>query len=76
MDKPLIEIEIEPLLDAKEVRQILKCSLATVYKMAERGQIPYISWDCLGEGRAKPRSAVRFKKTDVLAFIDEHYRGT
>ena len=61
---------MEPLLDAKEVRQILKCSLPAVYKMAERGQLPCVRWDCLGEGIEKPRTMVRFKKADVMDFIE------
>jgi len=38
------------LLDAKEVKRILKCSLPLVYKMAERGQIPCVRWQCPGNG--------------------------
>jgi hypothetical protein len=67
---------LEPLLDAKEVRQILKCSLPAVYKMAERGQIPCVRWECIGEGQEKPRTMVRFKKADLLDFIEKHYTDT
>jgi len=61
------------LLDAKEVRKILKCSLPLVYKLAERGQIPCVRWECPGEGTKKPRTVVRFKKNDVIQFVEKHY---
>jgi predicted DNA-binding transcriptional regulator AlpA len=70
------EFNFEPLLDAKEVRQILKCSLPAVYKMAERGQIPCVRWQCIGDGQEKPRTMVRFKKADILDFIERHYATT
>jgi len=65
---------METLLDAKEVRQILKCSLPLVYKMADRGQLPCIRWDSPGEGKEKPRTMVRFKQKDVVDFIEKHYK--
>jgi hypothetical protein len=65
---------IEPLLDAKEVKRLLRCSLPLVYKMAGRGQIPCVRIPCPGEGLQKPRSLVRFKKNDVLMFIEKHYQ--
>ena len=67
------EINNFELLAAKEVRQILKCSLPAVYKMAERGQLPCVRWECVGAGQEKPRSMVRFKKADILEFIEAHY---
>jgi len=66
---------MEDLLDAKEVRKILKCSLPLVYKLAERGQLPCIRWECPGEGEKKPRSMVRFKQEDVFQFIENHYNN-
>ena len=66
----------EPLLDAHEVKRLLKCSLPLVYKMAERGQIPCVRWECLGEGEKKPRSMIRFKRRDVFDFIENHYQTT
>ena len=65
---------IEPLLDAKEVKRLLKCSLPLVYKMAERSQIPCVRIPCPGEGLKKPKTLVRFKKNDVLMFIEKHYQ--
>ena len=64
---------IEPLLDAKDAKLILKCSLPLVYKLAERGQLPCIRWECPGEGKKKPRSMVRFKMVDIQNFIEEHH---
>ncbi len=68
--------EVEPLLDAHEVKRLLKCSLPLIYKLAERGQIPCIRWECPGEGEKKPRSMVRFKQQDVFDFIEKHYQIT
>jgi len=65
---------ITPLLDAKEVKKILRCSLPLVYKMADRGQLPCVRWECPGIGDSRPRTMVRFKKEDVLAFIENNYR--
>ncbi|UCF91071.1 MAG: helix-turn-helix domain-containing protein [Desulfobacterales bacterium] len=67
---------IEPLLAADEVRRILKVSLATVYNMAERGQLPCVRWDCIGNGKRKPRTMVKFKPEDIRAFIERHYSST
>ena len=69
-------IKEEPLLDASEVRRLLKCSLPLIYKMAERGQIPCIRWECPGEGKKKSRCMVRFKQKDVFNFIEKHYQTT
>ena len=67
------EFEIEPLLNAKDVSKILRCSVPHVYKMADRGQLPCIRWDCPGDGMKRPRSVVRFKKSDVFDFMEAHY---
>ena len=67
---------MDELLDAKEVHRILRCSLPAVYKMAERGQLPCVRWECQGSGRDKPRTMVRFKRIDILDFIESHYMTT
>ena len=67
--------KIEPLLDAKEVKRLLKCSLPFIYKLADQGRIPCVRLECPGEGTCKPRTMVRFKLQDVVAFIEEHYQG-
>jgi excisionase family DNA binding protein len=61
------------LLDAKEVKRILKVSLPFVYKLAERGQLPCVRIPCMGDGE-RARTVVRFKLADVQAFIEQHYR--
>jgi len=66
---------METLLDAKEVKKILKCSLPLVYKLAERNQLPCVRWECPGVGDEKPRTMVRFKQSDVLDFIENHYQS-
>jgi excisionase family DNA binding protein len=64
---------VEPLLTAKEVKTLLKCSLPLVYKLADRGQLSCVRWDCPGEGK-REKSVVRFKKSDVLEFVEKHYK--
>ena len=61
------------LLDAKEVKRILKVSLPFVYKLAERGQLPCVRIPCMGDGE-RARTVIRFKLADVQAFIEQHYR--
>jgi hypothetical protein len=67
---------IEPLLDAKEVRKLLRCSLPWIYKAAGRGLIPCVKIPCPGEGRQKERNIIRFKRGDVFNFIEKHYQTT
>ncbi len=66
---------MDDILTAQEVQKMLKCSLPLVYKMAERGQLPCVRWDCPGEGTEKPRTMVRFKLQDILDFIEDNYQG-
>jgi len=66
-------IKNEPLLDVGEVSRLLHCSRPLVYKLADRGQIPCVRWECPGEGRKKTRTMVRFIKQDVFNFIEKHY---
>lgn len=68
--------EIEKLLAAKEIKQILNCSLPLVYKMAERGQLPCVRWKCPAENGKRPKTMVRFKQSDVMEFIEKHYTTT
>jgi len=62
---------MEPLLTAKDVKTLLKCSLPLVYKMADRGQLPCVRWDCQGNGN-RSKTVVRFKKSAILDFIERH----
>ena len=66
-------IEAEALLDAKEVKRILRCSLPFVYKLAERGQLSCIRIACQTLGTRK-KELVRFKREDVSGFIESHYK--
>jgi hypothetical protein len=63
------------LLDAKDVKRILKVSLPFVYKLAERGQLPFVRIPAMSKG-STVRGVIRFKLNDVQAFIDKHYRTT
>jgi hypothetical protein len=59
------------LLTAKDVKRILKCSLPLVYKMAERGQLPCVRWECPGNGDKK-KFTLRFETEAIRHFIDKH----
>jgi len=65
---------IEPLLDAKSVKKLLRVSLPWVYKAVNQGLIPCIRIPCPGEGTRKPRALVRFKQKDIMDFIQNHYK--
>lgn len=60
------------LLDAKDVKKILKCSLNLVYVLANRGQLPCVRWNAPGIGTIKPRTMLRFQLQDVLSFIEKN----
>lgn len=62
-----------PLIEVEKVSFLLGVSKALVYRMAERGQIPCVRWECPGEGTQKPRTMVKFKLEDINKFIEEHY---
>jgi hypothetical protein len=62
---------MDELLKPAQVSKILKCSLALVYKMADRGQLPCVRWKCPGSGERK-KSMVRFEANEVVRFIEEH----
>ena len=63
---------MDELLTAKQVQKILNVSLPLVYKLADRGQLSCVRWQCEGEG--KPRTMVRFKYDDVWQFIDNNHK--
>ena len=66
-------LDMDELLDARDVRKILKCSLPWVYKAATQGVIPCVKIPCKGQGREK--HLVRFLKSDIFDFIKVHYQG-
>jgi hypothetical protein len=59
------------LLTPKDVQKMLKVSLTLVYRMADRGQIPCVRWECPGEGERK-KTVLRFERDVVLEFIRQH----
>lgn len=61
------------LLTPKEVKAILRVSLAMVYKMAERGKLPCVRFGISERDSERQKMSLRFKKADVLAFIEAHY---
>lgn len=65
----------DELLNARQVGRLLQCSLPLVYKLAERGQIPCVRWECLGEGKQKHRTMLRFKSQDIFEFVERHYQN-
>ena len=67
---------MDELLTPKEAKTILKCSLAYVYKLYERGHLPAVVFPIMGKGIKKPRSMVRFKRSDITDFIHNHYTST
>jgi hypothetical protein len=66
----------DDLLTPKETKAMFKCSQAYVYKLYERGHLPAVVMPNMGEGTEKPRSMIRFKRSDVVKFIDDHYTTT
>jgi hypothetical protein len=68
--------DIEPLLDAKQVKRLLRCSLPLVYKLADQGRLPCVRIPCPGKGQVKPRTLVRFKLEDLTHFVDQHYHNS
>jgi hypothetical protein len=59
------------LLNAKDVARILKVSLPLVYKLADRGQLACVRWECPGNGK-REKSTVRFELEALMIFIEEH----
>ena len=68
----LLEPDLEDLLKASDVAKIFQCSRALIYRMADRGELPCIRWECTGEGKKQKRETVRFKKADIIAFVEKH----
>jgi excisionase family DNA binding protein len=55
----------EELLTAKEVEELLRIDVKTIYSYVQRGMMPYI----------RIQSNLRFVKADVLAWLAEHRSG-
>ena len=52
----------QELLTAKEVEELLRIDVKTIYGYVQRGLIPYV----------RIQSNLRFVKSDVLAWLAEH----
>jgi excisionase family DNA binding protein len=57
-----------PLLKVPQVAELLACSIATVYALIERGQLPAVK---IGVGTG----GVRVTREDLQAFIDSRRTG-
>lgn len=66
--------DITPLLTARDVKTLLRVSLPLVYKLADRGQLACVRWSCPGKNGGREKTMLRFKKADVLAFIEKNYK--
>ena len=62
------------LLTAQDVSKLFKCSRAHIYGMAAREQIPCVRWQC-PTNTGKKKETVRFKKSDVIEFLERNYNG-
>ena len=54
----LEENSSESLFNAKDVKKLLRCSLPLVYKMANRGQLPCVRWECPSEDGKRPKTII------------------
>lgn len=63
----------EELITTKDVRRMIRCSEALIYKWADEGRIPCVRIPCPGHGKQKKR-LLRFKHDDVTRFIEAYYR--
>jgi len=62
--------QLEDLLDAKQVKKILRCSLPLVYRMAERGNYPVSGGSVPGMAVAKRRwSDLRWRQLKLLSRV-------
>jgi len=52
---------MQKLLDVKQLSEILKISINTIYCWVSRGQIPYL----------KIRKCLRFSETDIMNWISQ-----
>ena len=62
---------LEALLKAKDVQRVLNVSLPYVYRLAESGKLKSVQVPAINASGRK--HVTRFKKSDVLKFIDNHY---
>jgi len=64
---------VPELLRAEDVRKLLKVSLPYVHKLAERHKLPCVKYP--GLGKKGKKDVIRFRKDDVLSFVNQHYKA-
>lgn len=57
-----------------EVKKILKVSLSLVYRFADRGQLKCVRIPSPGNNGKRAKSTVRFRKSDLIDFVEKHYQ--
>jgi hypothetical protein len=65
---------MEELLDAKQVKKILNCSMSFVYKLVTHERLPCVRIKGLYENGKRGKDVIRFKESDIWNFIDKHYQ--
>lgn len=66
---------MDELIRPKDVQKIFRCSLPYVYKLASDGRLRHVripAADEPGKERKRVCNVIRFRKRDVLDFIDEN----
>jgi hypothetical protein len=64
---------MEELITPRDVQKVFRCSLPYVYKLAETGRLKHVRIP--SETTSKRRqNVIRFRKKDVLAFIEENLK--
>lgn len=58
--------EVQRLMTAKEVAEVLGTARETVYRMVSDGRLPVVKFG---------HRSTRFRSTDVNAFVDRNYRN-
>jgi hypothetical protein len=67
----------DEILKPSEAAKLGRWSVPFSYKLAAAGRIPCIRIDATSPENPNPKkkqSLVRFKKSDVIAFIEENYK--
>jgi excisionase family DNA binding protein len=61
------------LLKPTEVQNVLKCSLPYVYRLAESGRLKHVRIPSIEPHGTRRKNVIRFRKDDVLEFIETNY---
>ena len=73
--KTRIVNKMDELLNATEVKKILKCSLPYVYKLADQKRLPCVRIKGLSNEGKRSKDVVRFKQTDIREFVERYYQA-